>query len=549
MASLSVRIVTVVTFVALGAFAFSGVLLVSILAAKGNYLQVETSKSLAFLKEEIGKEVFAVTKKKAEVLVQGESRLAADFIANFNLPQLDELAKNLVLDPDVVFVEFTTADGKRLSSAGEAKVDSENMSIPIAGGSGKIGEMKISLSRSSSQKLLERFDLASTKSMKEVESAISGMLVSTALTMFLGMLVSLVVLSLVVAVVLNKLVLVPVNAFGVAIQNLSLGKMQSSDSTLEKIARRTDEIGQIAQSVNKLSAYFDEQARIAEQVAQGNLALSPTLASDFDRFGLAYRKMIEKFCSAVREMKESSDVVEQTGVEVGNEVGALSQVATCGAAAAEQNLSSVQDVTQQLKQTILALSRAATESEKVMRSSQAGQKQIDEILETMDAIVVSSRHVQGMVKTIDEIAFQTNLLALNAAVEAAHAGKHGKGFAVVAEEVRGLSARSAKAAREASQIVESAANVATQGVELVRDGFETFRSIAEQSATLASSLQKLSASSKEQVEQVGQVATGMEQVSMGAQGTTAAVDRLSQASKVLGGRSHGLREFLQNFRT
>ncbi len=88
-------------------------------------------------------------------------------------------------------------------------------------------------------------------------------------------------------------------------------------------------------------------------------------------------------------------------------------------------------------------------------------------VDAMGKIEASATEIGNIIGAIDEIAFRTNLLALNAGVDAARAGDAGKGFAVVAREVRELAQRSAQAAKEIKELINTSDSHVGSGVELV----------------------------------------------------------------------------------
>ena len=99
-----------------------------------------------------------------------------------------------------------------------------------------------------------------------------------------------------------------------------------------------------------------------------------------------------------------------------------------------------------------------------------------EINNVISELNTKATNIADSVVTIDQIAFQTNILSLNAAVEAATAGEAGKGFAVVAGEVRNLASRSAEAAKEITDVVNSiqdSVSLTNQKIETITKSIDT----------------------------------------------------------------------------
>jgi twitching motility protein PilJ len=131
----------------------------------------------------------------------------------------------------------------------------------------------------------------------------------------------------------------------------------------------------------------------------------------------------------------------------------------------------------------------------------------------------SSQEIGNIVELIEEIAEQTNILALNASIEASRAGEASRGFAVVADEVQKLAERSAGATKKIEVLVstiQSDTNEAVMSMErsttdvvggalLAENAGAALEEIEQVSHQIASLVQNISGSSKEQTSVAGAI--------------------------------------------
>lgn len=84
------------------------------------------------------------------------------------------------------------------------------------------------------------------------------------------------------------------------------------------------------------------------------------------------------------------------------------------------------------------------------------------VRESLEKAIKDSKEVEkinGLLKSILDIANQTNLLSLNASIEAARAGEAGKGFGVVASEIKNLSSDTSSMVQSIREVTDNITSV------------------------------------------------------------------------------------------
>ncbi|WP_413574586.1 methyl-accepting chemotaxis protein [Bdellovibrio sp. HCB290] len=315
----------------------------------------------------------------------------------------------------------------------------------------------------------------------------------------------------------------------------------------------------MAQEVQKMSEknfkHYQEQATLQnEQQMKDRKAMTQMLIliaafSAFALFGIlmwiAYR-VSNTVSDIASKLTESGNQVASAITQLSVAGQTLSTSSTESAASLEETVASLEEMSSMVKMNSDNAKQAATLSQTSKDSAEDGQKEMADLIRSMQGISQSSKKIEEIINVIDDIAFQTNLLALNAAVEAARAGEQGKGFAVVAEAVRALAQRSAVAAKDISSLIKDSVNQVGTGAKVADRSADVLNTIVNSVKKVSDLNNEISAASTEQTTGISQISQAMNQLDASVQGNAASSEEIAASSEEISAQAELMRRLVQD---
>lgn len=289
-----------------------------------------------------------------------------------------------------------------------------------------------------------------------------------------------------------------------------------------------------------------------KELSGGNFTVESRAAEsyvgDFESILLSVRSLKNTLSGTMIQMMEASEQVSLGADQMSQNAQNLAEGATEQAGAVEELTAAITNVTEMAKTSAQSAKEAYQRVEQATKEAENSSKDMEELREAMERINVTSRDIQNIIATIEDIASQTNLLSLNASIEAARAGEAGRGFAVVAEQIGKLAADSAQSAVNTRELIIKSLEEVETGNSITDKATRTFEKIIEHMRGFGEIADEVSRNSDAQADNMKEIEMGVEQISTVVQSNSAAAEETSATSEELSAQSDNLNELINQFR-
>ena len=306
----------------------------------------------------------------------------------------------------------------------------------------------------------------------------------------------------------------------------------------------------INQSMDDLATAIAEIRQTVISQSEGDLTqnISGNYLGELKSLKEAMNLSSQRLQESIALSMSAAETVNQESLNLSNDANNLSSRVQQQAAAIQETSATMEEMNAAVLNNTDNASKTADLFERVNREADQAVQVMEQTIDAMGKIQTSSHEIAEIVTLIDSIAFQTNLLALNAAVEAARAGEHGRGFAVVAGEVRALAQKSADAAKDIKQLIDTSVENIGQGTRLASTTGEAIQGISRSIDKANEMIHSITNASAEQTEGVSQVHQAITDIDAATQENAMLVERTSTAAQKMAEQSSELNRSMSHFK-
>lgn len=318
-----------------------------------------------------------------------------------------------------------------------------------------------------------------------------------------------------------------------------------------------DEVGQMGEAINRTVvqlrryiAYIQEIASVLGTMAAGDMRIH--LEQDYVGEFAAIRKAFEEISASLNHtlstIRLSVTQVSSSSEQVSGGAQALASGSTEQAATVEELNASSTEIARQAEENLNLVKTTTEQLKNTANRLNVGNQRMVQLTAAMVDIESSANQIADITKVIDGIASQTNLLSLNAAIEAARAGEAGKGFAVVADEVRDLAQKSAEAAKQTVQLLQSSLKDVETGTKIAEETARFLQEVEVDTLKVVEGISRIEEVSADQTISIDQIREGLNQVSAVIQNNAATAEENSATSEEMASQAALLNEEVGKFK-
>ena len=357
-------------------------------------------------------------------------------------------------------------------------------------------------------------------------------------------------LSLVTIKKLATSMLEPISQIKDAVEKLKTGELDVDVAYDGK-----DEFGELAVGLHEacvqMNTVVKDAGYLLSEMAEGRFNVSSSkkesYVGDFNTLIVSMRKLNRQLDGTLHQIADSAAKVKDDSQQLARNAQELAEGATEQAGAIEELTATVETVSQISAESADGAVHAAETAKTAAENAAKNREEINELTSAMGRITDTSKEIENIIASIEDIASQTNMLSLNASIEAARAGEAGKGFAVVADQIGRLAADSSHSAIMTRELISKSLAEIETGNRIVEGTMKAIDSILTDMENFSKMASGAAEASRVQADMLQQIEVGIEQISSVVQNNSVSAQKTSTVSEELSEEAIGLEEMVESF--